>query len=279
MFSKKSPNNQTCNAPHGYSRRRHSSQERSDDGAAPPSMGYYRTRRNLIPYLNDAAQLRRWERRISSQTQHRFEYEIFTHGGIDLNRAIGVGQVHYNQREIAFAGGIIPVMIRSARGYIGIQIVRIWINTNFDNMLNPPGENPPLAELPDVHRTPSDAEAYIMISGSDGDGVADPLFDTTPVPLSSVASVCDTIARGPKGIIGHPCGTQVFRGGVDAVLPNPKNAKEMYIFSGGNYALIDIAPEHQEWSSLRDAGFATIDAVLPNPAVTKRISSAGVNTP
>ncbi|KAJ6505557.1 hypothetical protein C8R45DRAFT_1182196 [Mycena sanguinolenta] len=291
------------------------------------------------PYLNDAGRLTRWERRISSQTWHRFEYEIFAYGGIDVNRALGVGQEYYNQREIAFAGGIIPVMIRSAREYAGTQIVRIWINTNFDNTLNPPGENPPLAELPDVRRTPSDVEVRyfpgpgnaplpphpdhdelrrprsadtdnndIMFPGSDGDGVADPLFDTTPVPLSSVASVrdptdsnrayffCgnrytvinvnpgttgDTIAWGPKDLVNNwpSLWKAGFSGGVDAVLPNPKNAKEMYFFSGGNYALINIAPGTtddyiingpkkilDEWPSLRKAGFAKIDAVLPNPA-------------
>ncbi|KAJ7682093.1 hypothetical protein DFH06DRAFT_1160205 [Mycena polygramma] len=301
------------------------------------------------PYRDDAGRLTRWERRLTSQTYHRFEYEIFAYGGIDVNRALGVAQNYYNQREIAFAGGIIPEMIRSAREYTGTQVVRIWINTHFDNTLNPAGENPPLAELPDVRRTPGDAEVRyfpgpgnapppdrdelrrrrsadtenddIMFPWSDGVGVADPLFDTTPVPLSSVASVWDptnsnrayffcgnrytvinvnpgttgdTIAWGPKDLVDNwpSLWKAGFSGGVDAVLPKVEDIRdddvdghyeilsnEMYFFSGGNYALINIAPGTSddyiingpkkildEWPSLRKAGFAKIDAVLPNPA-------------
>jgi len=142
----------------------------------------------------------------------------------------------------------------------------------------------------------------------DGDGVEDPLYDTTPVPHNSVASVLhpthsgqayffcgnryaiinvspgstgDTIALGPKTLVDNwPALSKAgFTGGVDAVLPNPKNKQEMYFFCVDNYAFINIMPDTTddyivdgpknilaEWPSLKKAGFARLDAVLPNPA-------------
>ena len=54
-----------------------------------------------------------------------FEYDIFAYGGIDVNRALGVAHEYHNQREIAFAGGILPEIICSAHEYAGAQMVRI----------------------------------------------------------------------------------------------------------------------------------------------------------
>lgn len=253
------------------------------------------------PYINDAGDTYSWRRRAGGNIWHRYEYEIYAYGGIDVNRALG-DHLNSRQHEIAFAGGILPAMIRSAREYTGGPVIRIWINTNFDNTLNPPGENPPLAELPDERCTPRDAEIHyipgpdnaappphqphghdehkrrrrsadnddLMFPGANGGGVQDPLYNITPVPLSAVACVrdptnsnrayffCanrysvininpgttyDTIAWGPKSIADSwPSLWQAgFSGGVDAVLPNPRNNKEMYFFCKTRYALINIA--------------------------------------
>lgn len=85
----------------------------------------------------------------------------------------------------------------------------------------------------------------------------------------------DHIVDGPKLIINEWSSLQktiVFR--VDAALPNPDNTDEAYFFSGSRYVLINVTRNsivHEpkqiltEWPSLRQAGFTTVDAVLPNP--------------
>ncbi|KAK0438169.1 uncharacterized protein EV420DRAFT_1651551 [Desarmillaria tabescens] len=84
----------------------------------------------------------------SVTTRHRFEYEIFAYGGIDVNHVLGDGHQYANQHEIAFPGGIRREFIRTAREYSGTQLVRIWDNPRFDNELNPRGHIPPLEALP-----------------------------------------------------------------------------------------------------------------------------------
>lgn len=90
----------------------------------------------------------------------------------------------------------------------------------------------------------------------------------------------DTIAWGPQALVGNwPSLLSAGFGNIDAVLPSPNNSQEMYFFCLEEYALIDTMPGSsadyiingpkniaQEWPSLREAGFTTVDAVLPNPA-------------
>ncbi len=156
--------------------------------------------------------------------------------------------------------------------------MRIWINTNFDNALNPDNENPPLPEPPDVRRTPSDAEARnywalamcvppshdenrrrrsvstntneLMFAFCDGEGVKDPLFDIAYAPLSSVVCVRD-----------------------------PTDSDRAYFFCGNRYAVINVEPGTTDdtvswgpkaiiniWPSLWVAGFSGgVGAILPNP--------------
>jgi len=137
----------------------------------------------------------------------------------------------------------------------------------------------------------------------DGEVVADPEYDVTPVLRNSVAGVLhpsdsswayvfcgheyvttevmgNTIVRGPKFIVDDwPSLSKImFAGWIDAVLPIPNNTKQMYFFSGEDYALINADPRTPndvvidgpkniitEWPSLRNAGFKAIDAVLLNP--------------
>ncbi|KAF8804704.1 hypothetical protein BYT27DRAFT_7225308 [Phlegmacium glaucopus] len=64
---------------------------------------------------------------------------------------------------------------------------------------------------------------------------------------------------------------------VDATFPSPHDKSEIYFFSGTKYALIKAIPYTTddklingpktiaaEWPLLREAGFSTVDAVLPN---------------
>ncbi|KAK0507146.1 hypothetical protein JMJ35_010184 [Cladonia borealis] len=63
--------------------------------------------------------------------------------------------------------------------------------------------------------------------------------------------------------------------GVNAALPNPEDETQIYFFSGNRYVLISITEDGiirgpniitDKWPSLRQAGFATVDAVMPNPS-------------
>ncbi|KAI0676608.1 hypothetical protein C8Q78DRAFT_1065378 [Trametes maxima] len=286
-------------------------------------------------YRNDRGVLTRWQRRVTVSTRHRFEYDIYAYGGIDVNHVLG-DHTYANQHEIAFPGGIRPELIHSAREYMDNTIIRVWMNTHFDNTVNAPN-TPPLAMLPaprrpppgvpvvpypppDQHEPPADLPGHDELrrrrqAGEDedlmhgeGEALDDPMFDVTAVPRNSVSCVLhpsdkgrayffcgnryaainiapgsndDTIAWGPKSLVDNwpSLGQAKFTGGVDAVLPNPRNGQEMYFFCMEQYALINIRPGTTsdyivngpkntvgEWPSLRQAGFKTVDAVLPNPA-------------
>jgi len=99
-----------------------------------------------------------------------------------------------------------------------------------------------------------------------GEVVADPEYDVTPVLRNSVAGVLhpsdssrayvfcgheyvttevmgDTIVR-PRFIVDDWLSLSriMFAGWIDAVLPIPNNTKQMYFFSGEDYALINADP-------------------------------------
>ncbi|KAK6359014.1 hypothetical protein TWF696_000186 [Orbilia brochopaga] len=81
---------------------------------------------------------------------NRFEYEIFAFGGIDVNLSLGYNHRYFNQREIAFPGGIRTEFIRTAREYDNNgRIVRIWVNPLFDVTANGRDHSSRLWQLPD----------------------------------------------------------------------------------------------------------------------------------
>ncbi|KAG8762260.1 hypothetical protein FRC12_009115, partial [Ceratobasidium sp. 428] len=47
----------------------------------------------------------RW---VPRNVANMFEYEVFAAGGIDVNLSLGTGNQFFNQREVAFPGGIRP---------------------------------------------------------------------------------------------------------------------------------------------------------------------------
>ncbi|MGP3984492.1 ribosome-inactivating family protein [Streptomyces sp. KR80] len=89
-------------------------------------------------------------------------------------------------------------------------------------------------------------------------------------------STDDKIINGPSPIEEHwPSLKEAgfARSGVDAILPNPANRDEAYFFSGGQYALIDIAPGGngdtivngpkpivENWPSLKEASDKAADS-------------------
>lgn len=74
----------------------------------------------------------------------KFEYEVFTPGGIDVNLSMGRFHGYWNQREVLFPGGILPRFIRTAREYDASgYIVAMWANGGFD-ITHIPFPNPPI---------------------------------------------------------------------------------------------------------------------------------------
>lgn len=101
---------------------------------------------------NDEGKVGRWAPRVTKKNRHRFEYEIFAYGGIDVNHCMGTDHAFANQHEIAFPGGIKPQLIRTAREYEGSELVRLWDNNTFNRTANGPGQTPEEGELPDIIR-------------------------------------------------------------------------------------------------------------------------------
>ncbi|KIM41606.1 hypothetical protein M413DRAFT_27916 [Hebeloma cylindrosporum] len=290
---------------------------------------------------NAQGRLTLWERRLTQATWHRFQYEIFAFGGIDVNHVLGNTHRHASQNEIAFPGGIMPQFIRSAREFQGTQLVAIWDNPRFDPSAN--GQHAPhWDQLPHVIRgvqvpvyffTQRDQGNLPAIQHPDhhhdelsrrrrdsginedetdalhgpGEQTVDNLIEATPFPRLSrtcfldprgngnayffvgnqyalikvrPGTTDDVLLDGPKSILGHSAALLRARfGNVDAILPNPASWVEAYFFLGTQYALINTSagstgdyirngPKSiaNEWPSLNQAGFATVDAVLPNPA-------------
>ncbi|KAF4627639.1 hypothetical protein G7Y89_g10512 [Cudoniella acicularis] len=83
------------------------------------------------------------------RSERRYEYEIYAHGGIDVNRSLGENHQFHEQNEIAFPGGIRRELIRSVLEYDenGAPI-RYWINEHFDLNVLPPENRVPISDLP-----------------------------------------------------------------------------------------------------------------------------------
>ncbi|XDG03957.1 hypothetical protein ABKA04_003572 [Annulohypoxylon sp. FPYF3050] len=98
-------------------------------------------------YRGERNRVMRWQPRSIA---NRFEYEIFAFGGIDVNLSLGYEHRYFNQREIAFPGGIRPEFIRTAREYgPDGRLVRIWANPGFDCTASGESHASRLCQLPD----------------------------------------------------------------------------------------------------------------------------------
>ncbi|RYO97561.1 hypothetical protein DL765_011162 [Monosporascus sp. GIB2] len=98
-------------------------------------------------YRAENSRVTRWQPR---SVANRFEYEIFAFGGIDVNLSLGFDHPYFNQREIAFPGGIRPEFIRTAREYgPDGNVVRIWANPGFDVTASGEAHSSHLSVLPD----------------------------------------------------------------------------------------------------------------------------------
>ncbi|KIM41543.1 hypothetical protein M413DRAFT_27869 [Hebeloma cylindrosporum] len=298
-------------------------------------------------YIRNAqGRLTLWQRRLTQATQHRFQYEIFAYGGIDVNHVLGDNHEYANQNEIAFPGGIRPQFIRSAREFQGTHLVAVWDNPRFDPSAN--GQHAPnwyllphiirgtpvpvyffterdrglLPDIqnPDEHhgelrrrrREAGFNEDELDAMHGPGEQTVDALVEATPIPRLSRAcfldpsgngnayffsgnqyaiinvkpgTTDDTLKAGPKLIIGNwPSLVKAGFGNVDAILQNPNNLQhEAYFFYGTQYVLINTklgstgdyiinGPKTivDEWPSLKQAGFTTVDAILPHPRVDSK---------
>ncbi|KIM41540.1 hypothetical protein M413DRAFT_27868 [Hebeloma cylindrosporum] len=295
-------------------------------------------------YIRNAqGRLTLWQRRLTQATQHRFQYEIFAYGGIDVNHVLGDNHEYANQNEIAFPGGIRPQFIRSAREFQGTNLIAVWNNPRFDPSAN--GQHAPNWDLlpcmirgrqvpihlfterdrgllpdiqdPDQHhdelrrrrREAGFNEDELDAMHGPGEQTVDDLIEATSIPRLSrtcfldpsgngnayffagdqyalinvrPGTTDDTLEAGPKLIFGNwPSLVEAGFGNVDAILQNPNNLQhEAYFFYGthqlsplgstGDYIINGPKTIVDEWPSLKQAGFSTVDAILPHPRVASK---------
>lgn len=99
-----------------------------------------------VPYRRQNGRNIRWTPRV---LKNRFEYEIFSSGGIDVNLSLGTSLRYSGQMEIAFPGGIRPEFIRSAREYDEQgRAVRVWANGGCNLTSNGKSHSVHLGQLP-----------------------------------------------------------------------------------------------------------------------------------
>lgn len=216
-------------------------------------------------YYRQNNRVMRWVPRVIAD---RYEYEVYAFGGIDVNLSLGGSHRYWNQREIAFPGGIRPEFIRTAREHDADgRVVRIWANAGFDVSASGIHHSPRLPELPDaVHGASVEVVYWFGQDESDG------LFHRAPRSANET---------DPMREEGEPKEDDLAS---DAVVGHPPRAcftvpetKDTYFFGGTQYAHIGVAEDTvisgrknicEEWQSLKQARFATVDAVMPVPSIS-----------
>ncbi|KAL6303072.1 hypothetical protein BKA93DRAFT_750835 [Sparassis latifolia] len=115
------------------------------------------TTRTLASYTPSVPEPLIWtadNRHIVDRTS--FRYEIYAHGGIDVNESLGTHH-HQHQHGVAFAGGIRREFVRTAVEYCLIEnsdgttedrIVRVYYNPYFDWNASGRGHGSRLPDLP-----------------------------------------------------------------------------------------------------------------------------------
>lgn len=202
-----------------------------------------------------------------------FEYEIFAYGGIDVN--LSLGQHDYrNQMEITFPGGIRSEFIRTARQYDeNSHVTRIWANARFD--VGASGDHSAVLQALPEPVCGSRVPVRFWFGPSNRTDNAGGHHELK----RSADNNFEDLMAGPgapqvDGVMEGICPTHPAR----ACFINPITSTEAYIFAGTEYARITIKPGSlddkivlgpknisTEWPSLLEAGFGSVDAVLPNP--------------
>ncbi|KAI0716326.1 hypothetical protein C8Q76DRAFT_616644 [Earliella scabrosa] len=227
----------------------------------------------------------RW-RPKSEQGETVFEYEIFAHGGIDVNATLGKhhNKQRHTQHQVAFPGGIRTQFIRGAREWKGGRLVRIWDNPRFDNTANGRERSPSFEELPapirptkkergrvDVIFFPSRGPREATLSSR---AVMDGSGDDPDEPYPEGDS--ESGSPGPQIAITHRRGHPSTASFLDPLKPG-----RAYMFRGNRFVPVrhpepesrpnwDTFPESatilNNWPSLVEIGLGNLDAVLPDAA-------------
>ncbi|ESK92802.1 Hemopexin domain-containing protein [Moniliophthora roreri MCA 2997] len=224
----------------------------------------------------------RWQPR---NINNSFEYEIFAHGGIDVNLSMGSYHQYWNQREILFPGGIRPESIRTAREYNEEgRVVRLWANGAFDVNVLHDDIRPRLAALPNPV-----CGINVPIQYWTGQAQFEEAHVDTRAALQAVSDDRDDLMRGDgdpmmpdDAMVGDECLEDWTP--VRSCLPVPNqddpSSITTYFFTDTCWAKIQRFPgpgdnnTHDKvlegptpimdsWPELRKAGFARIDAAWP----------------
>ncbi|KAG9126156.1 hypothetical protein FRC07_004675 [Ceratobasidium sp. 392] len=208
----------------------------------------------------------RW---VPRNIANMFEYEVFAAGGIDVNLSLGQGNRFFNQREVAFPGGIRPEFIRTARQYNGTgHVVAIWANPGFDIGASGAAHGAELGMLPDpVCGSSIDVHYW---TGPPEDRPQDRELRRAEI---SNDPLHENGAPQEDDMMGNTCSTPHP---ARASFINPYNPQEAYFFADTRYALVAASPMTTgdkivngpkqlvgEWPSLKMAHFGKVDAVLP----------------
>lgn len=200
-----------------------------------------------------------------------FKYEIYAHGGIEVNPTLGTHRFEY-QNEVAFAGGIRREFIRSAIEYHGNEIARVHINPYFDWNASGRGHSSRLPDLPEPTYRGVPVEVVQWEDGEDGEQESENKRERR-----SAEDDEDMLMREPGSLVAdETVGKTPNPRSPRALLLNPASNDEVYVFAETKYVLMKFAPPGSiingpkmvvtEWPSLRKAGFAgRVSAILPNP--------------
>lgn len=195
---------------------------------------------------------------------YTYEYEIFAPGGIDVNLSLGQSNPYWNQREIAFPGGINPMYIRSAREYNSDgRLVQVWNNGGFNPYPIPDGPTPRIyLDMPPLScqiSTPmrywsqnaTDREAFNnnqrveLPNHYDGEPLRDSFADERYDPVSSSHSIVE----------------------------NPHNENELYVFSHDmlekvnrkNGETLMYPTPVKQFGAFKKVGWDHVDGIINDP--------------
>ncbi|KAG6828576.1 hypothetical protein H0H92_007506 [Tricholoma furcatifolium] len=219
-----------------------------------------------------------------------FEYTIHVYGGIEVNATLG-DHKFVHQDEISFPGGIRREFIYSARQYDATgKVVRVWINRQFDLLANGRYEVP-LFRLPDIlnwsvgvqithwlapgkyeyyHKLPSDLSVQELSISDEPEPMHRP-GSVQAVDTSSEATYSEPMWGPGK----ETKGPFLSRSPIRACLPTALygSPKEAWFFTDDQCARFSIDGTDKlltkplnianQWKSLKDLGFSTVDAFLP----------------
>ena len=217
----------------------------------------------------------RWVPRSSdvmNREMRLFEYEIFAYGGLEVDRSfpkeLGPANSTHRKGDVAFLGGIRPQFIHSAVEYDKSgRMVRYWLNGSFDMGANVGKENHMAVAgdlLPRVHSYKIPVTLWTKGRRLPVEGTQGPTEDV----MATLEGTLENIEYTNSAIV------PIAR----AFAYMPGKTDEGYFFTDTCFIHMKYDPQSnkfkiigrvmnisEQWKSLDQLGFATVDEILPIP--------------